>query len=73
VSVIRPGITERHFPFLARLTASGRRELAALAPTRVKPVQHLLRRGDDAGGVYLVTAGSLRVFYVSADGHEATL
>jgi CRP/FNR family transcriptional regulator, anaerobic regulatory protein len=73
VAVIRPAITETHFPFLARLTAAGRRELATLTPTRVKPAQHLLRRGDDAGGVYLVTAGSLRVFYVSADGHEATL
>jgi CRP/FNR family transcriptional regulator len=40
---------------------------------RVKPAQHLLRRGDEAGGVYLVTAGSLRVFYVSAEGREATL
>jgi CRP/FNR family transcriptional regulator len=71
--MIRPGITGTHFPFLARLTATGRRELASLGATRVKPAQHLLRRGDDAGGVYLVTAGMLRVFYVSADGREATL
>ena len=69
----RPGITETRFPFVERLTASGRRELATLVPTRVKPAQHLLTRGDDAGGVYLVTAGSLRVFYLSTDGHEATL
>jgi CRP/FNR family transcriptional regulator len=69
----RRGITETDFPFLARLTAAGRRELASLVPTRVKPAQHLLRRGDDAGGVYLVTSGALRVFYVSADGREATL
>jgi CRP/FNR family transcriptional regulator len=69
----RPGLSEAHFPFLARLTATGRRELQSLRSTRVKPKQHLLRRGDDAGGVYLVTAGLLRVFYVSADGHEATL
>jgi CRP/FNR family transcriptional regulator len=67
------GITEARFPYLARLTVTGRRELASLVSTRVKPAQHLLRRGDDAGGVYLVTGGSLRVFYVSADGHEATL
>ena len=70
---MRAGITEAHFPFLARLTAAARRELATLAPTRAKPVQHLLRRGDAAGGVYLVTGGSLRVFYVTGDGREATL
>ena len=70
---MRAGITETHFPFLARLTAVGRRELGALAPARVKPVQHLLQRGDAAGGAYLVTGGSLRVFYVTADGREATL
>jgi CRP/FNR family transcriptional regulator len=73
VAVIPAGIAEAHFPFVAQLTPAARRELAALAATRVKPAQHLLRRGDDAGGVYLVTAGSLRVFYISADGHEATL
>jgi CRP/FNR family transcriptional regulator len=66
-------MTAADFPFVARLTAAGRRELADLAPTRVRAAQHLLERGDDAGGVYLVTSGSLRVFYVSADGREATL
>jgi CRP/FNR family transcriptional regulator len=70
---MRAGLTETHFPFLVRLTAQGRRELATLAPTRVKPVQHLLRRGDAAGGAYFVTGGALRVFYVAADGREATL
>jgi CRP/FNR family transcriptional regulator, anaerobic regulatory protein len=70
---MRTGITETQFPFLTRLTAAGRRELAALVATRVKPVRHLLRRGDATGGVYLVTRGSLRVFYVTADGREATL
>lgn len=67
------GLSETSFPFLPRLTAQGRQELIALAATRVKPVQHLLRRGDAAGGVYFVTGGSLRVFYVTADGREATL
>jgi CRP/FNR family transcriptional regulator len=70
---MRAGITETHFPFLGRLTAAGRRELAALASTSVTSMQHLLQRGDAAGGVYLVTRGSLRVFYVTASGREATL
>lgn len=71
--MMRPGLSDTQFPFIARLTAAGRRELDALRPVRAKPKQHLLHRGDDAGGVYLVTAGVLRVFYVSGDGREATL
>jgi CRP/FNR family transcriptional regulator len=70
---VRAGLTETHFPFLSRLTTPVRSELAALAPTHVKPAQHLLRRGDAAGGAYFVTAGALRVFYVTAEGREATL
>ena len=58
---------------MARLTASGRRELAALAAIRAKPIEQLLHRGDAAGGVYLVTRGSLRVFYVTPEGRVATL
>ncbi len=70
---MRAGLTDAHFPFMAQLTAPARRELAALAASRVKPAQHLLRRGDAAGGAYLVTNGVLRVFYIAADGREATL
>jgi CRP/FNR family transcriptional regulator, anaerobic regulatory protein len=70
---MRAEITETHFPFLARLTAAGRREFARLTPTSVRPVQHLLRRGESAGGVYLVTGGLLRVFYITSGGREATL
>jgi CRP/FNR family transcriptional regulator, anaerobic regulatory protein len=71
--VKRTGITETQFPFVARLTATARRELATLVATQVKPAQHLLQRGEAAGGVYLVTRGSLRVFYITAEGREATL
>lgn len=70
---MRAGLTAAQFPFLARLTDVARGELGTLAATRVAPATHLLRRGDDAGGAYLVTAGSLRVFYISDDGREATL
>jgi CRP/FNR family transcriptional regulator len=70
---MRTGITVTQFPFVAQLTAGGRRELAALAAARVKAAQQLLQRGDAAGGVYLVTRGALRVFYITAEGREATL
>ena len=70
---MRAGLTAAQFPFFARLTEAARRELGTLAATGVAPAAHLLRRGDDAGGAYLVTAGSLRVFYISDDGREATL
>jgi CRP/FNR family transcriptional regulator len=70
---MRSGLRDTHFPFIARLTAAAGHELHALRATHATPRQHLLQRGDDAGGVYLVTAGVLRVFYVSADGREATL
>ncbi|HKO48276.1 MAG TPA: Crp/Fnr family transcriptional regulator, partial [Polyangiaceae bacterium] len=33
----------------------------------------LLQRGDFVDGAYLVVAGSLRVYYIDAEGREATL
>lgn len=55
------------------IATAARRQLAALVPTTVDPGRPLLRRGDQAGGAYLVVAGSLRVYYVTADGRDATL
>jgi CRP/FNR family transcriptional regulator len=68
-----PGLTAAAFPFLAGLSPAGRRELLALAPARVGPGARLLRQGQAAGGAYFVVAGALRVYYVSAEGREATL
>jgi CRP/FNR family transcriptional regulator len=70
---MRAALTEAQFPFLARLTAAGRHDLAALSGTRVGPGEPLLERGDPVDGAYLVVAGSLRVYYVTAEGREATL
>lgn len=67
------GLTEGAFPFLAGLTPSGRRELLALPPTRARAGARLLQRGEAAGGGYFVVGGALRVYYVSAEGREATL
>ncbi|MES1205824.1 MAG: cyclic nucleotide-binding domain-containing protein [Pseudomonadota bacterium] len=68
-----PALSEAHFPFLARLSNGGRRELDALTTKRVGPRRSVLRRGDSADGAYLVVGGALRVFYISAAGREATL
>ena len=70
---MRPALTEARFPFLARMSGDGRRDLEALAVKRAGPRRSVLRRGDPAGGAYLVVGGALRVFYVSAAGREATL
>lgn len=70
---MRVGLTEERFPFLARLSATGRRELDACAAARVKPRQIVLQRGDSVDGAYLIVDGSLRVYYITAEGREATL
>src|SRR5215470_11853483 len=69
----RAGLTTISFPFLERLGEDARRELGALAATRVEAKQPLLRRGDAVDGLYLVVGGALRVYYVSSEGREATL
>jgi len=66
-------LSETTFPFLARLGPAGRRELGALATTRARPNRPLLQRGDRVDGVFLVIGGSLRVYYITAGGREATL
>lgn len=63
----------RLFPFAAELSDVGGRELAALVPREAPPLAALLRRGDAAGGAYLVLRGELRVYYVTPRGREATL
>src|SRR5262245_18529730 len=70
---MRAGLTEARFPFLAQLTDGGRRELAAFATTRVPARKRLLERGDAVEGAYLIVGGSLRVYYITAAGREATL
>ena len=70
---MRAGLTEALFPFLNGLGRDSRRELGALVPARARPDRTLLRRGDVAGGAYLIVSGSLRVYYASAEGREATL
>lgn len=66
-------IAESQFPFYGRLTPAGRDEMARLAATRVRPRQPLLSRGDPVDGAYLLVSGSLRIYYITPEGREATL
>jgi CRP/FNR family transcriptional regulator len=70
---MRAGLNEAAFPFLGQLAPAARGELGALRARRVGPGLPLLQRGDSVDGLYLVVAGSLRVFSVSKEGREATL
>ena len=70
---VRGDLIEATFPFLARLSGGARRELAACRVQTIGARRPLLERGVRAGGAYLVTAGSLRVYYLTAEGREATL
>lgn len=66
-------VADEAFPFMRDASEPGRSEWSALRPARVPAATPLLRRGDPAGGAYLVLAGALRVFYVTDHGREATL
>lgn len=61
------------FPFLANTSEQTRALLGRLPVREVAPHTTVLRRGDPVEGVFLVTSGDLRVYYLTADGHEATL
>ncbi len=61
------------FPFLVSASEQTRALLDGLPVREVTPHTALLRRGDPVEGVFLVTSGALRVYYLTADGHEATL
>ena len=62
------------FPFLAELSAAGRdRLLAATRHVTLPPYAKVIERGDEVAGAYLVEAGALRLYYLSADGREGTL
>lgn len=70
---MRAGLAATRFPFLARLGIEARRELGALPASPFGAKQRVLRRGDAAGGMILVVEGRLRVYYLTAEGREATL
>ena len=62
------------FPFFSELSPAGQSQLrAATSHVLLAPQTKVIPRGDEVGGVYLVEAGALRVYYVSAEGREGTL
>lgn len=62
------------FAFVHALSEQARAQLDAQATVRmVGPRTPLLERGADAGGVFLVTVGALRVYYLHPKGREGTL
>jgi CRP/FNR family transcriptional regulator len=62
------------FPFLAELSTAGRsRLLGATRHVTLAPYSKVIERGDEVAGAYLVEAGALRIYYISADGREGTL
>lgn len=65
--------TPELFPFLRHLSAEGRAEARRLTVARATRGQQLLQRGDPAGGAYLIVGGSLRAYYLTESGREATL
>ncbi len=62
------------FPFIAAMTPGNRGALeSALRRVSCKGGAHLVARGDEVAGAYLVEEGALRVYYTSEDGREGTL
>jgi CRP/FNR family transcriptional regulator, anaerobic regulatory protein len=62
------------FPFIAAMAPESRGALeSALRRVSCKGGTHLVARGDEVAGAYLVEEGALRVYYTSEDGREGTL
>ena len=62
------------FPFVAAMTPANRRTLeTSLRVISCEAHTHLVARGDEVAGAYLVEEGALRVYYTSEDGREGTL
>lgn len=61
------------FPFLDGCSPAARGLVAGLPARTVAPHSRVLRRGDPVDGLYLVTEGSLRVYYLTPEGRQATL
>lgn len=70
---MRNALTTSLFPFVRRISPAGHSELAVLTARGASARQSLIQRGDPVDGAYLVVGGSLRVFYISQEGREATL
>lgn len=71
---MRDDVLSRKFPFIAGLSDAARKRLNEASKSVVlQPRTGVISRGDKISGAYLVTSGSLRIYYVNADGREGTL
>ncbi|MEZ4338187.1 MAG: Crp/Fnr family transcriptional regulator [Sandaracinaceae bacterium] len=62
------------FAFARALSEGARASIESAARLRmVGPRTPLVRRGEEAGGVFFVTHGAIRVYYVHPNGREGTL
>lgn len=62
------------FPFTRLMQADARERLrSSITRKMVAPGADILHPGDTVDGVYLVSAGAIRVYYISPDGREGTL
>ncbi len=63
-----------NFPFFSQLSPAAQSELCAAGTDVCLPARtKVIERGDEVAGVYLVEAGALRIYYISAEGREGTL
>ena len=61
-------------PFLGEMSATAvHKFLASATQSKYAPHADILRPGDEVGGVYFVSSGTIRVYYVDPDGREGTL
>lgn len=62
------------FPFLASISSQSRQLLVAeVRSSEFRQGEGILKKGDEAGGVFLVQQGALRVYYITPQGREGTL
>jgi CRP/FNR family transcriptional regulator len=62
------------FPFSDSLSESARQALREQATVKmVAPHTPLLQKGEECGGAFLVTYGTIRVFYIDKRGRQGTL
>ncbi len=69
-----PGEILNDFAFIRDMHPGTRDRLkASLKLNSIPPNTTILSPGDVVDGVYLVRSGTIRVYYLDADGHEGTL
>lgn len=62
------------YPFLDAMSPAGKHKVQeAISTQTIEAGADILGPGDRVGGIYLVRAGSIRVYYIDPNGGEGTL